>query len=58
MSSSGDSPRAPRLLRWRLVGTTSGAGPARPDADTSDERIVELWLRDRPANTRVPYERD
>jgi hypothetical protein len=31
-------------------------GPARPDADASDERIVEL--RDRPANTRTAYERD
>jgi hypothetical protein len=32
---------------------------ARPGhADASDERIVELWLRDRPANTRVAYERD
>ena len=46
------------VARRRLVGTTLGAGPARPDADASDERIVELWLRDRPANTRVAYERD
>ncbi len=57
--TSGDpEPRPPRLLRRRLVGTTLGAVPARPDADASDERIVELWLRDRPANTRVAYERD
>jgi site-specific recombinase XerD len=47
-----------RPLRRRLVRTTLGAGPARPDADAPDERIVELWLRDRPANTRVAYERD
>ena len=31
---------------------------ALPDATASDERIVELWLRDRPENTRVAYERD
>jgi hypothetical protein len=44
----------------RLVRTSLGAvgGPSRPDADASDEQIVELWLRDRPANTRVAYERD
>jgi hypothetical protein len=58
MTSGDPAPRAPRPLRRRLVGTTLGAGPARPDADASDERIVELWLRDRPANTRVAYERD
>jgi hypothetical protein len=34
------------------------AGPARPETDASDERIVELELRDRPANTRVAYVRD
>src|SRR5664279_5006599 len=60
----GDSEsRAPRPLRRRLVGTSLGgrtvAGePSRPDADASDQRIVELWLRDRPPNTRVAYERD
>jgi integrase/recombinase XerD len=58
MTSGNPEPRAPRPLRRRLVRTTLGAGPARPDADASDERIVELWLRDRPANTRVAYERD
>jgi site-specific recombinase XerD len=59
LTNSGDSaPRVLRPLRRRLVRTTLGAGPSRPDADASDERIVELWLRDRPANTRVAYERD
>jgi site-specific recombinase XerD len=58
MTSGDPEPRAPRPLRRRLVRTTLSAGPARPDADASDERIVELWLRDRPANTRVAYERD
>jgi Phage integrase, N-terminal SAM-like domain len=62
MTSGDPEPRAPRPLR-RLVRTSLGrrtvAGePSRPDADASDERIVELWLRDRPANTRVAYERD
>ena len=57
--TSGDGERhLPRPIRRRLIRTTLGAGPARPDADASDERIVELWLRDRPANTRVAYERD
>jgi integrase len=58
MTSADPAARVPRPLRRRLVGTTLGAGSARPDADASDERIVELWLRDRPANTRVAYERD
>jgi hypothetical protein len=60
MTSGAGAPRVPRPLRRRLVRTTLGAvgGPSRPDADASDERIVELWLRDRPANTRVAYERD
>ena len=63
MTSGNPEPRAPRLLRRRLVGTTLGSRaavgePSRPDADASDERIVELWLRDRPANTRVAYGRD
>jgi integrase/recombinase XerD len=63
MTSGDPEPRALRPLRLRLVRTTLGsravAGePSRPDADASDERIVELWLRDRPANTRVAYERD
>lgn len=57
--TSGDgAPPPPRPLRRRLVRAIVAAGPARPDADASDERIVELWLRDRPANTRVAYERD
>jgi hypothetical protein len=57
--TSGDGERhLPRPIRRRLICTTLGAGPSRPDADASDERIVELWLRDRPANTRVAYERD
>jgi len=58
ITSGSPTARAPQPLRRRLVRTTLGAGPARPDADASDERIVELWLRDRPANTRVAYERD
>jgi hypothetical protein len=63
MASGDPEPRAPRPLRRRLIRTSLGsravAGePSRPDADASDERIVELWLRDRPANTRVAYERD
>jgi hypothetical protein len=58
MTSGDPAARVPRPLRRRLVRTSLGAGPARPDADASDERIVELWLRDRPANTRVAYERD
>src|SRR5450631_1135512 len=58
MTSADPAARVPRPLRRRLVGTTLGAGSARPDADASDERIVELWLRDRPANARVAYERD
>jgi hypothetical protein len=41
-----------------LGGRAVAGEPSRPDADASDERIVELWLRDRPANTRVAYERD
>jgi len=57
--TSGDGERHRlRPIRRRLVGTTLGAGPARPDADASDEQIVELRLRDRPANTRVAYECD
>jgi hypothetical protein len=31
-----------------FVRTTLGGGPARLDADATDERIVELWLRNRP----------
>jgi hypothetical protein len=58
MTSGAGAARVPRPLRRRLVRTSLGAGPSRPDADASDERIVELWLRDRPANTRVAYERD
>jgi hypothetical protein len=51
--TSGDlTPRATRPLRRRLVRTSLGVGPARPDADASDERIIELWLRDRPANKK------
>jgi hypothetical protein len=52
--TSGDlTPRATRPLRRRLVRTSLGVGPARPDADASDERIIELWLRDRPANKKM-----
>lgn len=58
MTSGDGAPPPPRPLRRRLVRAIVAAGPARPDADASDERIVELWLRDRPANTRVAYERD
>jgi hypothetical protein len=47
----------PDCRRRRLVRTTLGAGPARADA-SSDEPIVELWLRDRPANTHIAYGRD
>ena len=35
-----------------------GSGAVTPGRHASDERIVELWLRDRPTNTRVAYERD
>ena len=31
---------------------------ANADANALHERIVELWLRNRPANTRIAYERD
>ena len=43
-----------------LAGATSATLPhaSLPDADASDERIVELWLRDCAANTRVAYERE
>jgi hypothetical protein len=58
MTSGDGAARVPRPLSRRLICTSLGAGPARPDADASDERIVELWLRDRPANTRIAYERD
>jgi hypothetical protein len=47
MTVGDPTPRAPRPLRRRLVRTSLGsrtvAGePSRPDADASDERIVEL----------------
>ena len=53
MTSADPAARVPRPLRRRLVGTTLGAGSARPDADASDERIVELWLRDRQHPRRL-----
>ena len=58
MRASHDQSAAVAYTSESHIRTTLGAGPARPDADASDERIVELWLRDRPANTRVAYERD
>jgi hypothetical protein len=51
MTSEEPAARVPRPLRRRLVRTTLGAGPSRPDADASDERIVELWLRDAVAQS-------
>jgi hypothetical protein len=52
--TSGDArPRPCRALRRRLIGATSSSVLSRPDADASKERVVDLWLHDRPANTRT-----
>jgi integrase/recombinase XerD len=52
--------QAGKSVQRRLVRRFSEARPVdmRPDADATDERIVELWLHNRPDNTRVAYARD
>jgi hypothetical protein len=58
MTPGDPKPRVPRPLRRRLVRTTLSAGPARPGPTPMPPTSGSSWLRDRPANTRVAYERD
>jgi integrase/recombinase XerD len=51
-------------VRGDVIMSTSGiirrpdAGPARIKQAHTDEQTLELWLHDRPHNTRLGYERD
>ncbi len=57
-SSSGPAQARRRLVALSPHVRAALVQPNLADAAASDERIVELWLRDRPANTRIAYERD
>ena len=60
-TSDAASPRAQLVRdgrRRRVQRSLPGETGLWGDAAASDERIVELWLRDRPENTRVAYVRD